>query len=61
MNTLFSLQDKVVLVTGASGGLGSAIVDTMAAYGAKVIASDRTNQYVAKNGVVFIGFVKIRN
>lgn len=37
---LFSLEDKVVLVTGAFGGLGSAIVKAMSAYGAKVIASD---------------------
>jgi len=40
-STLFSLQNKVVLVTGSSGGLGAAIVSTMAAYGAKVIASDQ--------------------
>jgi NAD(P)-dependent dehydrogenase (short-subunit alcohol dehydrogenase family) len=61
MNMLFSLQDKVVLVTGASGGLGSAIVDTMAAHGAKVIASDRTDQHVAKSGVVFIACDLSRN
>tara|TARA_R110001606_G_scaffold323656_1_gene470455 strand:+ start:11783 stop:12535 length:753 start_codon:yes stop_codon:yes gene_type:complete len=61
MNTLFSLQDKVVLVTGASGGLGSTIVDTMAAHGAKVIASDRTDQSIAKSGVVFIACDLSRN
>lgn len=38
---LFSLENKVVLVTGALGGLGSAIVEAMLAFGANVIASDQ--------------------
>lgn len=37
---LFDLSGKVALVTGATGGLGQAIVDTMAAHGATVIVSD---------------------
>lgn len=38
---LFDLHGQVVLVTGATGGLGQAIVDAMAAHGATVIVSDR--------------------
>lgn len=37
---LFNLNGKVVLVTGATGGLGSEIAVTMAEFGARVIASD---------------------
>ncbi len=36
------LQDKVVLVTGAAGGIGHAITDLFAKEGAHVIASDIT-------------------
>jgi NAD(P)-dependent dehydrogenase (short-subunit alcohol dehydrogenase family) len=38
--SLFSLQGQVVLVTGATGGLGSAIVQTCAQQGAAVVLSD---------------------
>lgn len=38
------LADKVVLVTGASGGIGSGIARTFAAEGAKVILHYRSNQ-----------------
>jgi NAD(P)-dependent dehydrogenase (short-subunit alcohol dehydrogenase family) len=34
------LLNKVVFVTGAGGGLGSAIVQTCAAHGARVIVAD---------------------
>lgn len=37
---LFSLQDKVVLITGAAGGIGGALVRGFAAAGAKLIACD---------------------
>jgi 3-oxoacyl-[acyl-carrier protein] reductase len=36
---VFSLQDQVALVTGAAGGIGSAIVKNFLAQGAKVIIS----------------------
>jgi NAD(P)-dependent dehydrogenase (short-subunit alcohol dehydrogenase family) len=61
MNPLFSLKDKVVLVTGASGGLGSAIVDAMASHGAKVIATDQKNLHTAKRDVAFIACDLSRN
>ncbi|MBJ7538634.1 SDR family NAD(P)-dependent oxidoreductase [Marinomonas transparens] len=54
VNTLFSLQNKVILVTGSSGGLGSAIVSAMQAHGAKVIASDLNNHNKPQSGVDFI-------
>lgn len=44
MPDLFSLEGKTALVTGAGGGLGSAIALAMAEAGAQVIASDLTQQ-----------------
>ncbi|WP_394181371.1 SDR family NAD(P)-dependent oxidoreductase [Marinomonas posidonica] len=54
VNTLFSLQNKVILVTGSSGGLGSAIVSAMHSHGANVIASDLNNHNKPQSGVDFI-------
>lgn len=41
MSSLFDLSGKVVLVTGATGGLGLAISRAMSAQGATVLVSDR--------------------
>jgi NAD(P)-dependent dehydrogenase (short-subunit alcohol dehydrogenase family) len=38
--TLFGITDRVILVTGAAGGLGSAIVRALAAQDARVIVTD---------------------
>lgn len=40
MSSLFDLGGQVALVTGATGGLGSAIVEAMAESGATVVVSD---------------------
>jgi NAD(P)-dependent dehydrogenase (short-subunit alcohol dehydrogenase family) len=40
MSTLFDLQGTVALVTGAAGGLGSAISAALASHGARLILSD---------------------
>ena len=41
MGDLFSLDGKVILVTGASRGLGYAMAEAMAAYGAHVVLAGR--------------------
>ena len=38
---MFSLQNKITLVTGAGSGIGAAIAETFARAGAKVFVADR--------------------
>jgi len=40
LNNLFSLKDKMVLITGAAGGIGSAFAKAMVKAGAKVACCD---------------------
>lgn len=40
--TLFSLKDKVALVTGAAGGIASGITQAFAAAGARLVLADRS-------------------
>ena len=47
MDALFSLADKVVLVTGASRGLGWAMAEGLAAAGAHVVLNGRDAQSLA--------------
>ena len=40
MIDLFSVKDKVIIVTGASGGIGAAVAAGLTSYGASVIQAD---------------------
>jgi gluconate 5-dehydrogenase len=41
---IFSLQDRVAVIPGGSGGIGSAIAEAMAGAGAKVVVVGRTKE-----------------
>ena len=44
MKSLFDLNDKVALITGASSGMGRAIAEAMGTHGAKVIVSSNDTE-----------------
>lgn len=44
LSTLFSLQNKVAIITGASRGIGFSIAHFFAAAGAKVVINSRNNE-----------------
>lgn len=55
---MFSLKDKMALVTGAASGIGAAIAETFAAAGAKVFVVDRDEangqKVAARIGGIFV-------
>ena len=51
MNELFSVQGKVVHVTGGSRGIGRAIAEALDAAGSKVVVSARTEQVLKATGL----------
>lgn len=46
---MISLKDKVAVVTGGSGGIGTAICETISKFGAKVYIGYNTNKEQAEN------------
>ncbi|HEX4627610.1 MAG TPA: SDR family NAD(P)-dependent oxidoreductase, partial [Gemmatimonadales bacterium] len=44
MKNLFDLSGKVAIITGSSKGIGRAIAEAMAAFGAKVVVSSRKRE-----------------
>ncbi|MCC5939245.1 MAG: glucose 1-dehydrogenase [Lunatimonas sp.] len=46
LNTLFSLQDKVAIITGSSKGIGFSIAHFFAAAGAKVVLNSRNQEHL---------------
>jgi len=64
MNNLFRLDGKIAFVTGASYGIGFAIAEALAAYGAKIVFNDINQELVDKGikaysdkGIRAYGFV----
>jgi len=51
---MFELKDKVVLITGATGGIGGAIATQMKAAGAKVVVTGRDMEKMSKFDDSFI-------
>ena len=50
MSNMFSLKDRVALVTGASRGLGFAMAKALKEQGATVILNARNAEEIAKGG-----------
>lgn len=44
MNSIFSVKDKVILITGGSGYLGTAMSEILCEFGANLIIASRDNQ-----------------
>jgi len=56
--TLMNLEGRVVLITGASTGIGRCCAESMAAAGAKVIAVARTEEKLAELAAQFSGQIE---
>ena len=49
MADIFSLKDKIILVTGSSRGLGGAMAHRLAEFGATVIMNGRDQEQLKKS------------
>jgi NAD(P)-dependent dehydrogenase (short-subunit alcohol dehydrogenase family) len=58
MSELFDLSGKRALITGSTGGLGSAIARAFAAAGAELVLSDATDACVAQANAMAAGGVR---
>lgn len=50
MDGVFRLDDRVVLITGAAGGIGSAIIDVLSKAGAITVAIDVRDRFAGDGG-----------
>src|ERR1035438_2170856 len=53
MSELFSVKDKVVLVSGGSRGIGRAIAEAFRHEGARVVVSARTEEALKATGMAY--------
>lgn len=63
MKGLFSLKDKVVIITGGAGYLGSAITEGLLEFGASVVVADvaeKKPEEIVRNGKVYEKILSVK-
>ena len=56
LNSMFGIEGKVVVITGAAGGIGTALCEGFARCGARVVGADRQTPSSIPSGVAFQAF-----